>query len=61
MEYFVENKTLKREFRIQQDHLISGPVENKLSGDIFVPDGNGSEFTIRFVDGDEISSKSACW
>lgn len=60
MEYFVENKTLKREFRIQQDHLISGPVENKLSGDIFVPDGNGSEFTIRFVDGDEISSKSAC-
>ena len=52
MEYFVENKTLKREFRIQQDHLISGPVENKLSGDIFVPDGNGSEFTIRFVDGD---------
>lgn len=60
MEYFVENKTLKREFRIQQDHLISGPVENKLSGDIFVPDGNGSEFTIRFIDGDEISSKSAC-
>lgn len=58
MEYFIENKTVKREFRIQQNHLISGPVENKLSGDVFVPDGNGSEFTIRFTDGEEISSKS---
>lgn len=58
MEYFIENKTVRREFRIQQNHLISGPVENKLSGDVFVPDGNGSEFTVRFTDGEEISSKS---
>ena len=50
MEYFIENKTVRREFRIQQNHLISGPVENKLSGDVFVPDGNGSEFTVRFTE-----------
>ena len=53
----LESKRLKREFKIVNDNFFASQILNKYSNMSFVPDGNGSEFVVHFVDGTEFSSK----
>lgn len=53
----LESKRLKREFKISDNTFYASQILNKYSGMSFVPDGNGSEFIIHFVNGEEFSSK----
>ena len=53
----LESKNLKREFKVIDGALFASQITNTESGMQFIPDGNGSEFAIRFADGDEFSSK----
>ena len=53
----LESKNLIREFKVADGSLYASQIMNTASGMQFIPDGNGSEFTIRFADGDEFSSK----
>lgn len=55
--YKLESKRLKREFKIIDGTLFSSQIVNTASGMKFIPDGNGSEFVIKFADGSEFSSK----
>lgn len=55
--YKLESNRLKREFRIADGTLFASQIINKVSGMTFIPDGNGSEFIIKFTDGNEFSSK----
>lgn len=58
MSFIFENQYIKKEFLVNKTgHYINGPIFNKVSNMNFVPDGNGSEFVVHFMDGDEISSK----
>lgn len=53
----LESDRLKREFRITEGNFYASQIYNKYSQMSFVPDGNGSEFYIRFESGYEYSSK----
>lgn len=53
----LESKRLKREFKISDNTFYASQILNKYSDMSFVPDGNGSEFIIHFVNGEEFSSK----
>ncbi|MDD6602788.1 MAG: hypothetical protein PUE73_00385 [Eubacteriales bacterium] len=53
----LESQILKREFKITDGNFVASQILNTASGMSFVPDGNGSEFIIHFVDGSEFSSK----
>lgn len=55
--YKLENDRLKREFKIIEGTLFASKITNKYSGLDFIPDGSGSEFVIKFKDGDEFTSK----
>ena len=55
--YKLENDRLKREFKIIDGTLFASKITNKYSGLDFIPDGSGSEFVIKFKDGDEFTSK----
>lgn len=55
--YKLENDRLKREFKIIEGTLFASKITNKYSGLDFIPDGSGSEFLIKFKDGDEFTSK----
>lgn len=57
--YIIENQYLSKEFRILNGKLISGELHNKISGDIFLPDGSGTEFYISLVqDSNALSPKN---
>lgn len=53
----LESNTLKREFKVVDGNFLASQIINTASGMQFIPDGNGSEFLIRFADGNELSSK----
>ncbi len=53
----LKSKSLEREFKVTDGALFASQIINSDSGMQFVPDGNGSEFAIRFADGDEFTSK----
>ena len=53
----LESNRLKREFKIANNTFFASQILNKYSDMSFVPDGNGTEFTVRFTDGEEFSSK----
>ena len=53
----LESNRLKREFKITNDNFYASRILNKYSDMLFVPDGNGCEFIVRFDDGSEFSSK----
>ncbi len=55
--FTLESNVLKREFKVIDGNLFASEIINKESGMQFIPDGNGSEFIIKFADGDELSSK----
>jgi len=55
--YTLENDRLKREFKIVEGTLFASKITNKYAGLDFIPDGSGSEFVIRFTDGEEFTSK----
>ena len=56
--YKLENSRLQREFKVLEGSLYASKITNKYSGLDFIPDGSGSEFTVKFTDGDEFSSKN---
>lgn len=53
----IESNRIKREFKIAEEKFYASQIVNTYSGMSFVPDGNGCEFVIHFVDGEEYSSK----
>ena len=53
----LESNRLKREFKIANDTFFASQILNKYSALSFVPDGNGTEFTVHFTDDTEFSSK----
>ncbi len=53
----LESNRIKREFKITNGSFYASQILNKYSGLSFVPDGNGSEFVIRFTDGSTFSAK----
>lgn len=53
----LESKRLKREFKNTDGNFYASQIVNSYSSMNFIPDGNGSEFVVRFVDGNEFSSK----
>ncbi len=53
----LESKILKREFKITDGNFVASKILNTASGMSFIPDGNGSEFIVHFMDGTEFSSK----
>lgn len=53
----LESSRLKREFKIANDTFFASQIYNKYSDMNFVPDGNGTEFTVHFTDDTEFSSK----
>lgn len=53
----LESNRLKREFKIVNQKFFASQILNKYSEMSFVPDGNGNEFEIHFVDGTEYTSK----
>lgn len=55
--YRLESNRLKREFKITDGKFYASQIVNKYSGMSFVPDGNGCEFVVHFMDGEEFSSK----
>lgn len=56
--FTLESRYIKRQFKILGDRFFASEIINKYSSMNFVPDGNGNEFFIKFVDGDELSSKN---
>lgn len=54
----LKSKNLEREFKVMDGYLYASQITNTYSGLDFIPDGSGSEFEIRFADGDNISSKN---
>ena len=53
----LSSNRLKREFKITDGNFYASQIKNTYSGMSFVPDGNGNEFVVHFVDGGEYSSK----
>lgn len=53
----LESNILKREFKVVDGNFLASQIINTASGMQFIPDGNGSEFLIKFADGNELSSK----
>ena len=53
----LESKRLKREFKNTDGNFYASQIINSYSSMNFIPDGNGSEFVLHFVDGSEFSSK----
>lgn len=53
----LKSKKLEREFNVTDGYLYASQITNTYSGMVFIPDGSGSEFEIRFTDGDTLSSK----
>lgn len=49
---------LEREFKVTDGYLYASQIINTYSGMSFIPDGSGSEFEIKFKDGDTLSSKN---
>lgn len=49
---------LEREFKVTDGYLYASQIINTYSGMNFIPDGSGSEFEIKFTDGDTLSSKN---
>lgn len=56
MNYIIENQYISKSFRVVNDKLISGEIQNKISGDTFIPDGSGAEFFIHFMENDSVVS-----
>ncbi len=56
--YKLESSILECEINIVDGILSTSKIYNKSSKMEFVPDGGSSEFEIKFIDGDSISSKS---
>lgn len=54
----LKSKKLEREFNVTDGYLYASQIKNTYSGMVFIPDGSGSEFEIKFKDGDSISSKN---
>lgn len=54
----LKSKKLEREFNVTDGYLYASQIKNTYSGMVFIPDGSGSEFEIKFKDGDTISSKN---
>ncbi|HIW86165.1 MAG TPA: alpha-galactosidase [Candidatus Eubacterium faecipullorum] len=54
----LKSKKLEREFNVTDGYLYASQITNTYSGMVFIPDGSGSEFEIRFTDGDTLSSKN---
>ncbi len=57
MIFKLESERIKREFKTTDGGFFASQILNKYSGMSLVPDGNGTEFVVRFVNGDEFSSK----
>lgn len=53
----LESNILKREFKVVDGNFLASQIINTASKMQFIPDGNGSEFIIKFADGDEFTSK----
>ena len=53
----LESKRLKREFKNNDGNFYASQIVNSYSNMNFIPDGNGSEFVIKFADGSEVTSK----
>lgn len=53
----LESNRLRREFKVNEGYLYASRIRNILSGMDLVPDGNSTEFSFRFTDGTEFSSK----
>lgn len=53
----LESKRIKREFKNNDGNFYASQIANTYSGMNFIPDGNGCEFIVKFVNGDELSSK----
>lgn len=53
----LETNRLKRDFKITDSNFFASQIYNKYSDMSFVPDGNGSEFLIKFENGSEFSAK----
>lgn len=53
----LESNILQREFVVHEETLYASQIRNTLSCKDFVPDGNSVEFSFRFTDGSEFSSK----
>ena len=56
--YQLKSKKLVREFNVTDGYLYASQITNTCSGMVFIPDGSGSEFEIRFADGDTLTSKN---
>ena len=54
----LKSKKLERKFNVTDGFLYASQIKNTYSGMDLIPDGSGSEFEIRFKDGDTLSSKS---
>ena len=54
----LKSKKLERDFNVTDGYLYASQIKNTYSGMVFIPDGSGSEFEIKFKDGDSISSKN---
>lgn len=53
----LKSKNLEREFKVADGTLYASQIINTDSGMKFIPDGSGSEFAVKFADGDELTSK----
>lgn len=53
----LESNILRREFKVHEGYLYASRIRNIRSGMDLVPDGNSTEFSFRFTDGTEFSSK----
>lgn len=53
----LESNRLRREFKVNEGYLYASRIRNTMSEMDLVPDGNSTEFTFRFADGTEFSSK----
>ena len=54
----LKSKKLERKFNVTDGFLYASQIKNTYSGMDLIPDGSGSEFEIRFKDGDTLSSKN---
>lgn len=53
----LKSERLRREFKIAEGKFYASQIKNTYSDMSFIPDGNGCEFVIHFMDGSEYSSK----
>lgn len=57
MSFKLESNRIKREFKTTEGGFFASQIYNRLSKMSLVPDGNGTEFIVRFANGSEFSSK----